>query len=154
MNRYIFFRIVWALFLIAVAVGVGLLAYNAGVARGLADSGKLVLPPAGTAPYSYPYGAGPFFHSGFFGPGLGLLNCLAVLAGLWLIFGLLRLVVWRPHWGWGGPHGAWSHEGKGEPHHWRGPWGKGFPPMFEEWHRQAHGQGTDQTTPPSEPNKA
>ncbi len=153
MNRYIFFRIVWGLFLIAVAVGVGLLAYNAGVARGLADSDKLVLPSAGAAPYIYPYGVGPFFHYGLFGPGFGLLNCLALLLVFGFVFSLLRLFLWRRHWGWGWHSGAWNREGKDEPRRWHGPWGKGFPPMFDEWHRQAHAQEPSQGTSPSEQYK-
>jgi len=129
------------------AVAVGLLAYNAGVARGLADSGKVALAPAGTAPYAFPY-----YGWGFFGPGFGLLNCLVLFFVFGLIFMLLRALVW------GGLFGGWRrhfwHRGWGDPntpHSWRQAWEKGYPPMFDEWHRRAHGQG--EPTPPPESNQ-
>jgi hypothetical protein len=158
MNRSIIFRIVVALVLLVVlaagAVGLGLTAYNAGVTQGLAQSGKLTVPPAGAMPYPY---AGPFFRYGFFGPGLGLFNCLFVLLGLFLIFALMRglmFVVFGPRH-WGGQRGAFGPGSRGGPWGWHRPWGeKGYPPMFDEWHRQAHGQTDGPSTPPSEPNKA
>ena len=47
----------------------------------------------------------------------------------------------------------------GEGHGWHRRWAKGYPPMFEEWHRRMHaqekaepqGQGQAPTTPPAEP---
>jgi hypothetical protein len=150
MKGHIVFRLVTAFVLLLVlaagAAGLGLYAYNAGVARGLADSGKLVLPQVGAAPYA----VGPFFHYGFFGPGMGLLNCLLLFLGLGFIFALVRglmfVIFGRWHWrdadGPNGPgfrpwHGPWGH----------GPWGRGYPPFFEDWHRQAHGQGKPQEPP-------
>lgn len=156
MKGHIIFRLVTALVLFVVlvagAAGLGLYAYNAGVTRGLADSGKLAAPQAGVAPYVY----GPFFHYGWFGPGFGLLNCLFFLLALGFIFMLVRGIMFvafgHRRWGEaGGPyafgprrwHGPWSH----------GPWGKDYPPMFDEWHRQAHGQDKAQATPPSDPTQ-
>jgi len=120
MNGRVVLRVLLALVVIAGIAGVGVYAYNAGVTQGLAASDKLVAPPAGAAPYPY---LGPFFYPRPFG--FGFLGCLfPLLFGLLLIV-LLRAILWR------GPM-AWRHMG----HH--GPWDKGVPPMFEEWHRKMH----------------
>jgi hypothetical protein len=122
------------LVLLAGAAGIGVYAYNAGVAQGLVQSGKVTVMQGG--PYAYPY-AGPFFFHPFFG--FGFLGCLFPLLFFFLIFGLLRGIFWRGPWGW--RHG-WAGG-----HH--GPWGKGgVPPMFEEWHRQAHGETPRESTQP------
>ena len=117
-----------ALLLIAGAVGIGVYAYNFGVAQGMADSGKLVAPAAGAVPSPYLYR--PFgFHS--FGFGFGFLGCLVPLFFFFLLFGLCRAFIWRGRWGWGGMH----HR------HWDG---NTPPPMVEEWHRKMHEQPTAQ----------
>ena len=150
MFRQFVFRSVLVLLLLALlAGGVGWLTYNAGVARGLAESGKVALPAAGAVPY--PYLGGPFL----FGWGLGPLNCLLFFFGFGLIFLLVRGLVW------GGVHGAWrrpfGHRGSGGPGM---PWGahagweKGYPPIFEEWHRRAHGQGEPSAPPPPDSGRA
>jgi hypothetical protein len=128
MNGRIVLRVLLALVVIAGMVGAGVYVYNAGVAQGLAASGKLVAPEIGTVPYSY-FG-GPFFYHRPFG--FGFLSCLFPLLGLLLIFGLLRGIR-HGRWGWG--HGM---------HH--GPWEKGVPPMFEEWHRKMHESQPNDTT--------
>lgn len=93
----------------AIAIG----AYNAGVANGIAESGRMIAaPPAGPA-YVYvwprPWGFGffPFF------PILFLLFFFVAVRGL----------LWRGRW-----HGRYRYDG--------------VPPMFEEWHRRAHAGGT------------
>ncbi len=126
MNRRIVLGILIGLLLIVGAVTVGYYAYQAGIAHGLADSGKLVAdgsaPPDG---HVYHYWGGPFaFHHGF-GFGFGFLGCLLPLLFFFL---LSRLLFWPHSWGWRRP-GPWGH----------GPWEHGAPPMFDEWHRRAHG---------------
>ncbi len=135
MYRRIFFGIALLAVLALGAAAIGGVAYRAGVAQGLADSGKLVAPQSGV-PYGY-YGGPMFFHPPFFHPpfGFGLLALLFPLLGIFLVFSLLRGLFWRGH----GMHMAGKH----------GPWGNGVPPMFEEWHKQAHGQ----TSPPAEPTQ-
>ena len=116
MNGRLVVGVVLVLVLILGMIGIGAYVYNAGVAQGLAESGKLAAP--GTAPYPY-YGP-VFFHWPL---GFGFLELLFLLFFFFLIFGLLRALFWRRGWGRGGPGGHW---------------GKDVPPMFEEWHRRAH----------------
>ncbi len=134
MNRRVVFGVLLTLVLIGAAAAIGIAAYNAGVAQGLAESGKLVGPESGGGVPFYGYGRPFFFHRPF---GFGCFGLLFPLLFIFLIFALLRGLFWRPHWGWGG----------GMRH---GPWGQGVPPAFEEWHRRAHepesGQGQQ---PPS-----
>lgn len=130
MTRRIVLGILIALVLVAGAVMVGVYAYQFGMTQGLAQSGnfQVVVPEAGAGVYPYHYGwGGPFFHRpfGFF----GCLGFLFPLLFLFLIFGLVRRMLWG---GWG--HRGWGHHG------WRG---EGVPPPFEEWHKRAHSQGSE-----------
>lgn len=93
----------------AAAIAVG--AYNAGVANGIVESGRIVAAPPATPSYVYvwprPWGFGfaPFFP----------------LLFLVLFFVVVRGLVWRGRWHGGG---AYRYGG--------------IPPAFEEWHRRAH----------------
>ncbi len=111
-------QVMAALVLIVALGGLGVFVYNAGVAQGLAASGKLVVPEGGVAPY--PYVAGPFWYRPW---GFGFVGCLFPLAFIFLALVLLRGLFWRGHAAWHGHHGHWD---------------KDVPPMFEEWHRKAH----------------
>ena len=143
MNRRVILGIVTTLLVVAAAAAIGWWAYGVGLAQGALQNAQIVVPEGGavTAPV-YPYGM-PFYHNGpgfgRWGWGFGPLGCLFPLAGFLLFFLLLRGLFggWgRRGWGYGG---GWRHGGP--------------PPMFEEWHRRAHGEapaaGT-QPTPPSE----
>ena len=121
MNGRLILIVLLAVLLIAGAVGVGVYAYNAGVAQGLAQGDTATAPGTGGVPYPA-YGV-PFFYRPF-GFGFGLLGCIVPLLFFFLFFGQLRGILWRGRGGWGGPRGHW---GKG-----------GVPPTFEEWHRKAH----------------
>jgi hypothetical protein len=126
-NRSLWRALAIAALVIAGAAAIGIGAYNAGVAQGLAESGRVIAaPPAGT-PYVYvwprPWGFGffPFFPIFFFV----------------LFFFVVRGLLWR------GP--------------WRGGWGYGhdrLPPAFEEWHRRAHGERPTSVPPADSPTKA
>jgi hypothetical protein len=132
MNEKIGLRIVSALVLIAALAGIAFFAFQAGVAKGSpitieAPSGQTAPMPAPF--YGYGYGM-PFHHPFGFGYGFG---CFGPLLALFLVFIALksfRLLFWGPRWGHIGHH--------------RGPWGRhwenGVPPMFEEWHKKAHGE--------------
>ena len=99
-----------AILLIAVVGGAAYYAYGAGIAQGLADSGKLVAPTAPIAPY-------PCFGMHPFGFGFGPLGCIFPFLFFLLFFALVRGFLWRGHWG------AEGHS---------------VPPKFEEWHKRAH----------------
>lgn len=136
MNGNIWFRVVAALVLVAAVAGIAFFAYNAGVAQG---SPVTIQAPSGqTAPMPYPYAYGYPFHRPF-GFGFGFLGCLVPLFLLFLIFGAFRMMMWGPRWGWrrhmygGGPWGMHGREG--------------VPPVFDEWHKRAHGEQ------PAEENK-
>lgn len=118
------------LVVLVIAAGIlalGWMVYSAGVAQGAAQSGAGI-PTGGNAPfYAYPP---HFLHPYRFG--FGFLGCLVPLFLLFLVFALIRPMMWGA---WMGPghHGPWTHG------HWRGEglrgrWGE----MAEEWHRQAH----------------
>jgi hypothetical protein len=118
MNGRIAFGILIALLCLAGAIGIGVYAYNLGVAQGLADSGKLPAPAVGVMPYPYwyaPFGFHPF--------GFGLLSCLFPLFLFFVFFSIMRMMFWRARWG--GMHRKWQD---------------GVPPMAEEWHRKMHEQ--------------
>jgi hypothetical protein len=99
--------------LMGVAIGVG--AYHAGVTHGLAqaaDGGRIVRV------------VGP--EEGFFPFGLFLFPLF-----FFLVLFLARGLFWRRRW-YG--NGSWGPDHHGGP----GPWSKGGPAMFEEWHRHQH----------------
>ena len=129
-NRFVF-RILAGSVLIGVIAGIGYLAFNAGVAQGTASQMPVAQPdgPAvGVPPYP-PFGYGmPYWRPfPFFGMG-----CFAPLLGIFLLFLALRLfgfIFWGHRWG------HWHHGP------WRAGWTEGeAPPMFQEWHRRAHGE--------------
>ena len=129
MNRNIALRVVSGLVLLAVIAAIGFFAFQAGVAKG---SPITIEAPSGESvpmPYShYGRGYGMPFHRPF-GFGFG---CLIPLVGIFLLVLALksfRVMMWGPRWGWGGRHGWGEH---------------GVPPMFEEWHKKAHGESTEE----------
>ena len=144
MNRRVVLGVLVVLVLIVGAVAVGGYAYQIGVAQGLANSGKLVAPQGdGVGVTPFYYGAPYFYHP--FGFGFGFLGCLFPLLAFFLIFALIRGLLWRGGWrgrrGWGG-HGWGRGYGSGGPGGGpdSGPGGQEVPPMFAEWHKRAHGE--------------
>lgn len=133
MTGKIVVRIVSALVLIAVIGGIAFLAFQAGVAQG---SPITIDAPSGEsmpAPYPY-YGYGMPFHRPWgFGFGLGCLGPILLVFLLFVALRSFRFLFWGPRWGWGGARGHWGR-------HWEG----GVPPMFEEWHKRAHGENTEE----------
>ncbi len=120
-------RILVVLLLVLAAAGIAVVAYNAGVAQGLAAAGEPSTPGV-VGPYrGYP---GPYFFPpfGFF---FGFLGLLLVV---FLIVGLVRALTWGGRRGWA-DRGHWPDGG----------WAGGARPTFEEWHRRAHGGGREDT---------
>jgi hypothetical protein len=130
MNDKIGLRIVSALVLIAAIAGIAFFAFRAGVANG--SPVTIEAPEGQTVPAPYPfygYGYG-MRHPHPFGFGLG---CFGILIPLFLFFLALkafRFAFWGPRWG--GHHGHWGRR-----------WENGVPPMFDEWHKKAHGETTE-----------
>jgi hypothetical protein len=120
-NRSIIRALAIAALVVLGAAAIGIGAYNAGVAQGIAQSGALAAQPAGTPYPIHPYG--------WYGPwGFGFFPIFPFFFFL-LFFFVLRGLFWR------GP--------------WRGGWAArydGVPPAFEEWHRRAH---AERPTPPT-----
>ena len=105
----------WAVLVgaLMLACAVGFWAYQAGMAQGIEQSGKIAAPPPGAYPYPYPYYGWhrPWGFGFFFGP-------LFFLA-FWLI--VVRGLFWRRRYGYGGGCGPGGRFDR-----------------LEEWHRQAH----------------
>jgi hypothetical protein len=128
--------IVVVLAIVAGAAAVGYLAYNAGVANGLAQGGSSGAPaePGAVTPYFYaPYG---FRHYGF---GFGPFGCLVPLLFFFIIFGAMRMMFWPRRWGWG--PGGWGRHG----HHGHEEWPGWMKERAEAWHRQMHGEEPEQS---------
>jgi hypothetical protein len=119
-NRPVWRALAIAALVIAGAAAIGIGAYNAGLAQGIAESGRAIAAPPAGVPYVYvwprPWGVGffPFFPILFF---------------LFFFF-VVRGLLWRGPW-----RGGWGYRGHG------------VPPAFDEWHRRAH-QEPPAPTPP------
>lgn len=132
MNGKIWLRILSGLVLVAAIAGIAFFAFQAGVAQG---SPVTIQAPSGEAAqmpyYGMPFGYRGFHPMPFFGFG-----CFGILIPLFLLFLAMRafrFAFWGPRWGhhMHGGHGPWG----------RGRWGEGnVPPMFDEWHKRAHGE--------------
>lgn len=124
-------RIVVGILIVLALTGAGWMiadqAYQAGVARGITQSGTAPAPgdPApGPGVPPYPRYGYPYYGYGYHGP-FGFFGFFKVLwtIGLIVLFvALIRGLLWR---------GPWSG-------HWGG---RGVPSAFEEWHRRAHERG-------------
>lgn len=113
MNNRTLQALAMAVLVIAGAAAIGIGAYNAGVAQGIAESGRVIAAPSPGTSYVY-VGPRPW--------GFGFFPIFPIFFLLFLFF-IARGLLWR------GP--------------WRGGWGcqyNGVPPAFDEWHRRAHGE--------------
>jgi hypothetical protein len=134
MNPRTIARILLAVVLVFGAIGIGVVAYNAGVAHGAAaqvvsDGGNVVVAPGAyaVAPYAgwgWGWGFGNIFF-GFFG----------FLIFLFLFFGLIRLAFGSGRGGWG-RHGSYAYRG---PNGWTDGEGRSWEDRarqaHDEWHR-------------------
>ena len=127
-----------ALAVLGLLVGVAAIAAFAFHA-GTLQSGGFGAMHAGGGPEGMMYGRAGFGHSGGFFGGFILLRVLFGLFFLFLILRIARFAIFGPrHWGrwgygpmgWGGPMGPMTPGGAPtDPRH----------AMFEDWHRQMHG---------------
>jgi len=125
-------RIVFGILIVFGLIGAGWViadqAYEAGLARGITQSGSAPAPGApapgpGVAPYpGYGYPHYGYYHAPFF----GFFKLLWTVGLIFLFIALIRGVFWRR--GRGGWYG-----------------GRGVPSMFEEWHRREHEKGNTGT---------
>ncbi|HSM71450.1 MAG TPA: hypothetical protein VK851_07885 [Anaerolineales bacterium] len=130
MNNNIGLRIISALVLIAALAGIGFFAYQAGIANGSPITIEAPSGDANAAPAPY-YGYGMRHHP--FGFGFGCLGPLLAFFLIVLALKSFRVLFWGPRWGWGGHHRG----------HWGKRWEGGPPPIFDEWHKSAHGEPED-----------
>lgn len=123
MNGRALLRLFAFLVLVAVAVGIGTAVYNAGVTSGLSEAARVAAASGDPLPIGWPnYGYGsPYAH----GPwGFGIFSILFWILGIFLIFGLLRVVFGGGRAGRGGG----GHRG----------WGEDRRDRIEAWHREMH----------------
>jgi hypothetical protein len=113
-NRYVWRALAIAVLIIAAGAAIGIGAYNAGVAQGIAESGRITaVPPAGTpAVYVWPRPWG----FGFF----PVFPLFVLLFFFFVARGLFGRGPWR------GGCGYYRYDG--------------VPPQFDEWHRRAHAE--------------
>jgi hypothetical protein len=115
MNNNIRWTVIAGSLLLAIVVGFW--AYNAGVAHGVEQSGRIAAPPAGPYPYPYPY-------HGWHGPwGFGFFFVPLFFFAFWFL--VIRGLFWRRSWYGGcGPRGR-----------------------YDEWNRQAREHGAAEPVP-------
>jgi len=151
----IFFRVLGVLIVLGLLAAGGFMAFKAGEVSGIsqapavataisqaAENGQAANVPPMMYNHQFGYGYGPGHpmmygrhHFGFFPGGI----CFGILF-LFLLFGALRMIFF------GRMHHMHHHGG-----HWRGPWGRnwedGVPPMFNDWHKRAHGEKPEEEKP-------
>jgi hypothetical protein len=139
------------LIVVGILAGIGVGIYQAGLAQGVVDAGRLpagaVVPVAG-----YGYGWGWGFHGGF-----GVFGLLFGIFFLFLIFGLIRAAFGRGR-GWGPGWGGRGYWGKGYGPGWGGPGGSMGPDAWREerdrqisdLHRRLHEEEAKSGTSTSE----
>ncbi len=138
------FRLIGVLLLLGLIAAGGFMVFRAGEAQGIAqapavataisqaaENGQVAPIPPMMYGYGSPYGYGYGMHG--YGHHFGFFPFGAICGSIFFLFfffGFMKMIFFR-----GMHHGS---------HHMRGPWGKhwegGVPPMFNEWHKQAHGE--------------
>src|SRR4051812_41299840 len=130
-----FFTFIASLIALSILAGIGLGIYNAGVAQGIVEAGRI---PAGAAvPVGYGYGYG-------WGGGFGFLGLLLPIFFVFVIFAIIRGVSGHGRrWGQG-----WNG-GSGGPGGYRGGYGESRERWVADMHRRLHesdaGEGADPT---------
>jgi len=129
MNGGTIVRVIAALLLVAVVIGIGVGVYNAGVSAGLTEAAQQAIASGDPTPVVpvYGYGYGPYVH-GPFGGAWGFFGFFFWILGFFLIFALIRAIFGWGRWGGGSRgHGGWGGGGS----------------RAEEWHRELHRRSGD-----------
>jgi hypothetical protein len=124
MKNNIWLRILAGLVLLLAIAGLTFMAYQSGVNH---TSMVVAQTASGTAPAPYPY------YGWIWPPFLFPFGCFVPLIALFLIFlafSAFRFMLWGPR--------RWEHTMHRHYGHWDSE--NGVPPMFDEWHKRAHGQ--------------
>ena len=157
-------RVIAAILLVAViAAGASLIAasaYQAGLSTAITTTtgaaGTVVTP---VVPPPYPYGYGYGWHP--FGFASGIFGFLGTLLFLFIVFALIRAILFRGgpgrHGGWGrggwAGYGGYGHDRDRGGHTGQSPWEARAHETFEQWHERAHGKppeaGSNDPTPPT-----
>lgn len=118
----LFFTLLFVGVLLAIGGGI----YEAGVAQGIIEAGRV---PAGAAVGVPGYGYGWGFH------GFGFLGLLIPLFFLFLLFGIIRAI-----FGFGGHGRGWSHRHDRDWRGWDGPgsWREDRERRMADMHRRLH----------------
>jgi hypothetical protein len=139
-----FFRVLGAIVLAVLAIGLGAAIFQTGYLAGVAADGGVAPVVVGPGPgYGYGWGWG-------WGFGGGVLHILGFLFFLFLFFAILRAAFGGGRRGWG--RGGWGPGGYGhESGHRLGPWEQRAREAHDEWHRSqgSGGTGGPGTTGPS-----
>jgi len=139
-GSFIWVRVLGVLLVLGLIAGAGAFGFKAGMAQGITqapavakaiekatESGQVA--PQMMYPHSFGYGYSPmpFHHGGFFNP-IGAI-CGSIFF-LFLFFGAMKMLFFRRMmWHGGHMHGPWGKH-----------WENGVPPMFDEFHKRAHGE--------------
>ena len=126
----------FGLLVLALLVGIGAGIYQAGIAQGIVDAGRI---PEGAAVPIAGYGWG--FH------GFGFLGLLFPILFLFLIFGLVRAAFgrgrgWGPGWGGRGYYGKGYGPGFGGPDAWREERDRQISDLHRRLHEEESQSGT------------
>ncbi|MCD4671042.1 MAG: hypothetical protein K8R77_00130 [Anaerolineaceae bacterium] len=136
MKRNIIGKIIVAVLLVGAIAGLGVFAYRAGMAQGL-----------GLEPLQLQDGRFPMTPSVHYGhPMMSIGRVLGALFLTMLVFGAIRTLLWGGPRRWHRMHGRWGMP----PMAAHGDWACSVPPVFEEWHRQAHAKETDKAAESAE----
>ncbi len=127
MDGKFLFRLVMVFVVLAAIAGIALLAFNAGVAQGMASktAGLQTQPGVPVTAVGWPFWfvGWPFLGFPLFGVVIGVLLLVLLIRAILFAF-------WGPRWAhWRAGHGGWRHGWEQE---------GGIPPLFREWHDRAH----------------
>jgi hypothetical protein len=139
-------RIIATIFLVGLMIAGGFMIYKAGIAQGVSQAPVVATAisqaaqngqPAPFPPMMYGQGYGYGYGYPMYGHPFGFFPLGAICGSiffLFLIFSLMKMIFFG-----GMRHRSWES-------HKYGPWGRhwenGVPPMFDEWHKHAHGEST------------